>query len=263
MPEDRGLLRVEQIMGTAISVHITDPLPEPAREALAADTFDWFRLVDRRFSTYLPDSEVCRLDRGELDAAAGSDSLRYVLDACARLWRETGGYFDAQVAGRFDPSGFVKGWSVQVASDRLAESGAVNHCINAGGDVRVRGEHAPGRPWRIGIRHPFEAQRVCCVLAGADLAVATSGTYERGYHVVDPYTGQPARALASVTVVGGDLGEADAYATAAVAMGEAGLRWMDRLEGYESLVVTADGRLFRSHGLPEADPDGDLDETLD
>jgi FAD:protein FMN transferase len=93
--------------------------------------------------------------------------------------------------------------------------------------------------------------------------VATSGTYERGFHVVDPYTGRPAQALASVTVAGADLGEADAYATAAVAMGEAGLRWLDGLEGYESLVVTADGRLFRSAAMPEADPDGDLDETID
>ena len=262
MPDDRGLLRVEQVMGTAISVHLTDPLPGPTREALAEQAFEWLRLVDRRFSTYLPDSEVCRVQRSELDPARGSEDLRYVLDACARLWRDTGGYFDAQATGRLDPSGFVKGWSVQVASDRLAAAGAVNHCVNAGGDVRVRGEHEPGRPWRIGIRHPFESQRVCCVLAGTDLAVATSGTYERGYHVVDPLTGQPARTLASVTVVGTDLGLADAYATAAVAMGEAGLRWLDRLDGYESLVVTADGRLFRSAGLPEAAVDVDVDETL-
>jgi thiamine biosynthesis lipoprotein len=252
----RGLLRVEQVMGTAISVHVTDPLPAETLDALVDDAFAWFRLVDRRFSTYKDDSEVCRLDRGELRPDDGSESLRYVLDACARLWRETGGYFDTQATGRLDPSGFVKGWSVQVASDKLLAAGAVNHCVNAGGDVRVRGEHEPGRPWRIGIRHPFEEQRVCCVLAGTDLAVATSGTYERGYHVVDPFTGQPARALASVTVVGTDLGTADAYATAALAMGEAGLRWLDRLDGYESHVVTADGRAFRSAGLPEADPDG-------
>src|SRR5215468_1415936 len=96
MPDDRGLLRVEQVMGTAISVHVTDPLPGPVREALAEEAFEWLRLVDRRFSTYRPDSEVCRVQRGELDPARGSEDLRYVLDACAGLWRETGGYFDAQ-----------------------------------------------------------------------------------------------------------------------------------------------------------------------
>jgi len=253
MAQDRGLLRVEQIMGTAISVHLTDPLPDATREALVEEVFEWLRLVDERFSTYRSDSEVCRLQRGELRPEDGSQALRYVLDACARLWDETDGYFDAQATGRLDPSGFVKGWSVQVASDRLVAAGSVNHCVNAGGDVRVRGEIEPGRSWRVGIRHPFEAQRVCRVLAGTDLAVATSGVYERGYHVIDPYTGRPAVELASVTVVGGDLGVADAYATAALAMGEAGLRWLERLDAYESLVVTADGRLFRSPGLPDAD----------
>jgi thiamine biosynthesis lipoprotein len=79
--------------------------------------------------------------------------------------------------------------------------------------------------------------------------------------VIDPYTGQPAGELTSVTVVGSDLGTADAYATAALAMGGAGLRWLERLDGYESLVVTADGRLFRSAGLPDADTeDEDEDE---
>jgi thiamine biosynthesis lipoprotein len=257
-----GTLRVEQIMGTAISVHVTDPLPEATREQLIEDVFDWLRLVDERFSTYRPDSEVCRLQRGDLRLEDGSESLRYVLDACARLWQETDGYFDAQATGRLDPSGFVKGWSVQVASDRLVAAGSVNHCVNAGGDVRVRGERAPGRPWRVGIRHPFEALEVCRVLSGTDLAVATSGVYERGYHVVDPHTGQPARELVSVTVVGTDLGTADAYATAALAMGEAGLRWLDRLDGYDSLVVTADRRLYRSAALPDADVDGPLDTAL-
>jgi thiamine biosynthesis lipoprotein len=107
----------------------------------------------------------------------------------------------------------------------------------------------------VGIRHPFEAQSVSCVVEGTDLAVATSGTYERGYHVIDPFTGQPARALSSVTVVGGDLGVADAYATAALAMGEAGLRWLDRLDGYQTYVVAADGRCFQSSGLPVAAAD--------
>ena len=235
-------------MGTAISVQLADPVGDE----LADRVFEWFRLVDRRFSTYLADSEVNRLDRGELRITHGSDDLRYVFDTCARLWRETGGYFDIQATGRLDPSGFVKGWSVQVASDRLVAAGCANHCLNAGGDIRVRGEQRPGQPWRVGIRHPYEAMRVCAVIEGTDLAVATSGTYERGYHVIDPYRGEPARELSSVTVVGPDLGLADAYATAALAMGTAGLAWLGHLAGYESYAVTADARSFRSEGLPMA-----------
>jgi thiamine biosynthesis lipoprotein len=249
-----GLHRVEFIMGTAISVDLTDPLPVPDLARLADAAFDWFREVDERFSTYKPDSEVNRLQRGELDAASGSADLRDVLAACADLWRATDGYFDVYATGPLDPSGYVKGWSVQVASDRLVAGGSVNHCLNAGGDVRVRGRPAPGQEWRTGIRHPWHEHEVCWVLTGTDLAIATSGTYERGFHVIDPYRGEPARDLRSVTVVGPDLGLADAYATAALAMGLPGLDWLARLDGYESGAICEDGRAFRSAGLPVLPP---------
>jgi len=247
-----GYRRVEQVMGTAISLLVTDELPAGRAQRLADETFAWLREVDERFSTYRADSEVNRLDRGELTVEAASPDLRRVLDACADLWRETDGYFDAYATGRLDPSGYVKGWSVEVASARLAEAGSINHCLNAGGDVRTRGRPAPGEEWRVGVRHPWEADRLCWVVTGTDLAVATSGTYERGYHVVDPHRGVAATALRAVTVTGPDLSLADAYATAALAMGLAGLDWLASLTGYESGAVTEDGRAYRSTGLPVA-----------
>jgi thiamine biosynthesis lipoprotein len=253
---ERGLHRVEHVMGTAISLHITGPARATAEE-LAERTFDWLREVDQRFSTYRPDSEASRLDRRELRYSGCSKDLRSVLDACAELWRVTDGWFDPYATGRFDPSGYVKGWAVQVASDRLLEAGAVDHCINAGGDVRVRGNSpaasetdGPPTGWRVGIRHPWQATRVCWVLAGTDLAIATSGSYERGRHVVDPFRGTPATGLCSVTVVTADLGLADGYATAAVAMGMPGLRWLATLTGCEWAAVTDDGEAYRSPGLP-------------
>jgi thiamine biosynthesis lipoprotein len=246
--------RVEHLMGTAVSLDIADPLPAAALDRLAGQVFDWLRGVDHRFSTYRDDSEVSRLGQGRLAVNDASPDLRRVLDRCARLWRFTDGYFDAYATGALDPSGYVKGWSVQVASDRLVAAGAGNHCLNAGGDVRVRGRDADGEPWRIGVQHPTEADKLAWVLAGEDLAVATSGTYQRGPHVVDPHRGEPARGLCSVTVVGPDLGDADAYATAAVAMGRPGLDWLARLDGYESAAVTDDGRAFRSPGLPVLRP---------
>ena len=247
-----GRHRVEQVMGTAISLHIADPLPQRDVERLMDEAFDWFHDVDRRFSTYRPDSEIMLLDRGERSVADCSPTVREVLDACDMLARATDGYFDVHATGRLDPSGYVKGWAVQRASDRLAAAGAVNHCLNAGGDVRVCGQEAPGVPWRVGIRHPFEAAKLAWVVSGTDLAVATSGTYERGFHVIDPRSGTAARALCSVTVVGPDLGLADGYATATVAMGQPGLRWLATLEGYEAAVVTATGEAYRSEGLPLA-----------
>lgn len=238
-------------MGTMIAIDLADPLPDAELHALADRFFDWMREVDARFSTYRPDSEVCRLDRGELRLPDASGDLREVQEDCARLWRETDGYFDVYATGRLDHSGYVKGWSAEVASARLVEAGSRNHFINAGGDVRVRGGPEPGRAWQIPVRHPWDEDAAFLVLAGSDLAVATSGTYERGFHVVDPRTGRPAEALRSVTVTGPDLGHADALATAAMAMGRAALHWLAGLpDGYEVAVVTGDGEAFSSAGLP-------------
>ncbi|MFC0504310.1 FAD:protein FMN transferase [Micromonospora costi] len=239
-------------MGTAISLDVADDLPDATLRALADDVFDWMREVDARFSTYREDSEVRRFERGELLLSEASEDVRAVLATCADLWGATDGFFDAYATGGLDPSGYVKGWAAQVASDRLLAAGAVNHCVNAGGDVRARGHSAFGRPWRIGVRHPWDANATCLVLAGTDLAVATSGVYERGHHVRDPRRGAPAQGLRSVTVVGPDLGLADAYATTAVAMGRAGVTWLDRLPGHTHAVVTDNARLLRSPTLPVA-----------
>jgi thiamine biosynthesis lipoprotein len=240
---------VEQVMGTAVSIELVD-----GRSGLVDDVCAWLHEVDARFSTYRDDSEVCRLRRGEITAADCSPGLRHVLSACTDLWRDTDGYFDAYALGPLDPSGYVKGWSVEVASERLLAAGCANHYINAGGDIRTRGHQAGGAPWKVGIRHPAKADKLAWVLALTDGAVATSGTYERGGHVINPRTGMPSKGLRSVTVVGPTLALADAYATAALAMGDEALPWLAKLatEGYESAAVTDDGRAFTSAGLPVA-----------
>ncbi|GIE84371.1 FAD:protein FMN transferase [Actinoplanes regularis] len=245
---------VEQVMGTVVSIELADDLPEPRLRELIESTCAWLHEVDARFSTYKEDSEVSRLQRREIRPEECSADLRLVLDRCADLWRETDGYFDAYAKGPLDPSGYVKGWSVEVASARLAAAGSTRHHLNAGGDIRMRGAAPNGGPWRVGIRHPWEADKLAWVLTVRDGAVATSGTYERGAHVWNPRTGGPATGLRSVTVVGPDLAVADAYATAALAMGELGLTWLAKrvADGYESAAVTEDGRAFTSPGLPVA-----------
>jgi FAD:protein FMN transferase len=241
-------------MGTVVSIELANDQPADRLRELIAEVCAWLHEVDARFSTYKDGSEVNRLQRGEITLAGCSADMRHVLDACADLWRDTEGYFDAYAGGSLDPSGYVKGWSVEVASARLAAAGSVRHYINAGGDIRMRGGNPEGEPWRVGIRHPWEADKVSWVLAVTEGAVATSGTYERGHHVVNPRTGKPAQGLRSVTVVGPNLTIADAYATAALAMGEAGISWLAKraADGYQSAVVTDDGRAFSSANLPAA-----------
>jgi thiamine biosynthesis lipoprotein len=229
---------VRHIMGMPIGIELRDDGVdvEPA--------FDWLRHADDTFSTYKRDSEISRLDRGEITLRDCSPEVDEILTRCLALERETRGYFHVRATGRLDPSGIVKGWAVAGAADRLAAAGARDFLINAGGDIIAR-----GGPWRIGIRHPLEHEAVAAVLAGGDLAVATSGEYERGRHVIDPHTGRPPEGLLSVTVVGPDLATADAYATAAFAMGADGPAWTATLDGYDAMCITSDQRVLSTPGF--------------
>ena len=248
-----GLHRVEHLMGMAISVDVRDAGVAPA--ALDA-VFDWFRHVDETFSTYKDGSDVSRLARGELTVADCHPDVRMVLDLCEVVRAETGGYFDIEAAGtgRLDPSGMVKGWSVDRASELLVDRGSRNHCINAGGDVRLRGEPEPGRPWHVGIAHPLVDRALTVVVSGRDIGVATSGTAERGLHVLDPHTGSPATALASVTLVGPDLTLTDAYATAALAMGLDAPAWLATLPDHDTYVIDAGGHAWWTPGFARRAP---------
>ncbi|MFD0305643.1 FAD:protein FMN transferase [Streptomyces sp. NPDC127119] len=238
--------RVEQIMGLPISLRIEDGVP--ARDTVdAADrVFAWLREVDARFSPFLPDSEVSRLDRGELADDELSPDLVEVLDLCERYRVESGGAFQVRLPGRgLDPCAMVKGWAVQRGAELLRASGVTTFCLNAGGDVV-----AAGRPWRIGIRHPERADRVCAVVEVTEGAVATSGRYERGDHIFDGRTGLPATGLLSLTVVAPTLTEADAVATAGFAMGAEGVEWAAARGGCEVFAVDAGRGVLRSAGFP-------------
>lgn len=244
-----GLYEVDYLMGTCVSLHLSDNLSRDDLVSLSHEVFAWLRLVEDRFSMYQPASEISHIRRGELQPGDYSPEVRSVLNRCHQLSLATNGYFDPYATGALDPSGFVKGWAVQTASDRLLKYGCVNHCINAGADIRARGHVQPDHPWRVNLRHPSEPASFSCVVTGTDLAIATSSVYERGWHVIDPHQGRPTTDLRSVTVIGQDLGVANAYATAAVAMGMPALTWLASLKDHEAAVITDDGRYFRSDGL--------------
>jgi FAD:protein FMN transferase len=233
-------------MGMPVQIDLRDPDVDPSTLDAA---FDWLRVVDETFSTYKPDSEISRLDRGELTISDCRPEVEEVLVRCAQLPEETAGFFSVRAAGRLDPSGLVKGWAVGRAAELLSAAGARNFAINAGGDIVLRGRSAPQELWRIGIQHPLQPDKLAAVLAGEDIAIATSGEYERGQHVIDPHTGRPPAGLLSATIVGADLATADAYATATFAMGEGGPAWAAALGDYETLCITAGHVVLSSPGL--------------
>jgi thiamine biosynthesis lipoprotein len=233
-------------MGTAIGVDLREPWIDPA----ALDRFfAWLSEVDARFSTYRADSEISRIAAGELTVEGAHPDVREVLRLCEEVRRRSGGLFAVQRPdGALDPSALVKGWSVERGARILVEAGARNLCVNAGGDVLALGEPEPGRAWRVGIRHPEAAGRVAAVMAVRDLAVATSGLYERGDHILDPRGGGPARGLLSMTVAGPSLALADACSTAAFVIGPEGVAWVAGIPGYAAYAVTTERRCLWSEG---------------
>ena len=241
-------VRVEQVMGTAVSVDLRDPSVD---EAALESFFAWLRSVDAAFSTYREDSTVSRIRRDELSVADAGADFAEVMDLCEQVRQASGGAFDAwrHDAAGLDPSGLVKGWSIERGAHILEIAGAWNFCINAGGDVLTRGSGSPGSGWRVGIRHPEVGDRVAAVVTVSDSAVATSAEYERGIHMRAP-GGTALSGLLSVSITGPSLAFADAYATAAFVMGAAGIEWISRLEGgYEGLVMTAAGRAIWTDGF--------------
>jgi thiamine biosynthesis lipoprotein len=245
-----GTRRVEQIMGLPVVVDVRDD----AETGAALDQlFDWLRWVDQTFSTFKEDSEISRINRGELLREDAHPDVRQVLDRCERLRDETDGYFDMRTPdGSVDPSGLVKGWAVDRAAAILDGAGLHNYAVSAGGDMRVLGRAIPDLAWRVGIQHPLERLEVAAVVVTTDLAIATSGGYARGDHVWNPHSGRAPRGILSVTIVGPELGTADAYATAAFAMGpERAPHWTARLLGYEAMTILADETVFKTGGFSD------------
>jgi FAD:protein FMN transferase len=252
-PESR-LRHAEEVMGTVVSFDV----PAVARDSGAlARAIRWLHWADETFSTYRPASDVSRLARAEATLADCAPEVAEVLAACDALAGQTGGYFTAYPAGTLDPSGYVKGWAVEEAARIIAAAGSAAHTVNGGGDIQCAGGRPDGTPagarWRVGISSPFRAGTLALVVAGRGFAVATSGIAERGAHIMDPVASRPATGLASVTIVGPSLTLADAYATAAFAMGpERAREWTeDAIDGYEAFAIAPDGTTWQTSGFQQ------------
>ena len=227
---------VRDVMGMPVTIEVRDPdaLPSAIDEAFA-DLVS----IDRLFSPFLTDSAVSRINAGQLRPTEAGPLVDEVLGLCGRYERATDGYFSAWSAGRLDPSGLVKGWAIARACAILDRHGCRHYFVDGAGDVQTRGSSESG-PWRVGIRHPIERDKVARVILASDLAVATSGTYEKGLHILDPHSGRPATDLLSLTVIGPGILEADVYATAAFAMGHRALDFIERQTGFEAYAIAPD-----------------------
>jgi FAD:protein FMN transferase len=229
-------------MGTVFSFAWRRPPPDAAMRAVERELIR----IEEVFSTYLTGSEISALAAGEVTVSQCSPEVRRVVGLCTRAERLTGGYFSASWGGGIDPTGLVKGWAVRRAADLLSAAGSTSHVVNGGGDVLAVADPRSDLPWKVGVSG--EVGCVVAVVPAHHLAVATSGNVERPGEIIDPHTGRPAVALRSVTVIGPDIVMADAFATAAVAMGHRALAWLEELPGHEAVVVFPNGVVSATRG---------------
>lgn len=250
--------RLETVMGTVV---VLDVYPWPT--ATSAQLAHVQHLMERAagvlhrtdevFSTWREDSPVSRLRRGEITANDAPAEVADVIAACTAARELSRGWFDPwAMPGGFDPTGYVKGWAAQRAVAVLAPAdGVCGAMVNAAGDIASYGHMPAGELFRIGIADPTAPRRLAEIveLTGA---VATSGSYERGPHLIDPRSGAPADRAASATVTGPDLGLADALATALAVAGADGLAFVEAITGYAGLIIDFDGTRQSTPGFPFA-----------
>ena len=156
---------------------------------------------------------------------------------------------------RIGLGGIGKGYAAEKTRQYLKSLGATAGIVNASGDLTTWGMQPDGKPWTIGIADPNNASSIFSYLEVSDMAVATSGNYEkfiwvngRKYsHTINPKTGLPITGIKSVTILTPNAELADALTTPIAIMGiEAGLHLINQLHQVEAIIIDDDDRVYLS-----------------
>lgn len=251
----RPVAHAEPVMGTVVSFTVHGgALGERAVRRALDEACRLLHRHDETFSTWKPHSPMSRLRRGEISLDEAPGEMRLVLDLCDQARQLSGGWFDPwAMPGGVDPTGLVKGWALEEALGVLRSAGVDAALVNGGGDLASLGRPRPDESWRVGVRHPWDQAALACIVE-LDGAVATSGSYERGPHLLDPGTGRFTMAAASATVTGPSLAMADALATALAVGGDDVLARIAALEGYDGYLVGADASEASTQTMAFAGP---------
>ena len=252
-----GARRVFPVMGTMTSILVSQAACRQVGEAGVERALDAAQAelerLDRRFSHYSADSEISTWLTGGAVSPEAVAEFDFVIRRCTSLREESDGVFTIRDprTGAIDTAGYVKGYAIARAADALREHGVHDFLLGVGGDTIASGRPMPDRAWRVAVADPLRLKSVAAIVDLTDLAIATSGTSERGEHI---WSGsRPASAdLLSFTVIGPDIAEADAYATIGFAMGEPGIAWVAHRDGYRSLAIRSDGSLAGDAALVSA-----------
>jgi len=229
------------IMAMPVKINVID---SQVKDEDIEDIFTYLRNMDEKFSTFKETSETKRINQGELFEENYSKEMKKVLALCEQTKKETNGYFDPFIKGKFDPAGIVKGLAIYESSKILRQKGLKNFYIEIAGDIQVNGKNEKNEKWKIGIENPFNRKEIIKVAELSDRGIATSGTYINGKHIFDPVNQKDADDIVSITVIGPNVYEADRFATAAFAMGQAGIKFLEDKSGLEGYMITKDKKAY-------------------
>ena len=204
------------------------------KEDIFDKVFEYLEYIDNKFSTYKKDSEIEKINRGDIEPSLYSSDMKKILDLCEQTKKETYGYFDISHKDKLDPSGIVKGFAIHESGNILKSNGYRNFYINIAGDIEVMGKNSENKDWIIGIENPFLRGDVIKRVKLTDKGIATSGDYIRGDHIWNKDRNSD---IVSVTVIGENAYEADRFATAAFAMGKIGIDFIENLLGFEGYMI--------------------------
>lgn len=170
--------------------------------------------------------------------------------------------FFTQTGTRIDLGGIAKGHAVDNSIKILQQNGITQAMVSAGGDTRIIGNKG-GRPWYVGIRHPRDKTKSAVILPLSQTAISTSGDYERYFikdnirhhHIIKPSTGDSARELRSVSILGDDSTTVDALSTTVFILGlNKGMKLISTLPNTEAIIIDNNGLMHYSTGLKLAHP---------
>ena len=291
---------VVDVMGTRAHVIVVARTPSTA-ELLATSAVARLRELESKWSRFLPDSELSRLNARAGSTVRVSRDVEVLIERSLEAWHRTDGRFDPTVlsavvaagydddfravaarldstshtdaaavpgcadirigpdgvtlphGAAIDPGGIGKGLAADLTIDLVMTGGATGACINVGGDLRVAGATATGRPWTVAVEHPLTPARVIADVELHDEALVSTwrtrrvwGTAEdRRHHLIDPATGTSAwNGLAGVTVTAREGWWAEALATAIFLAGPDDAPAIARRHGAGAILVRDDGSLL-------------------
>lgn len=199
-----------------------------------------------RTMTRLPDAETAR------------SMVRLINYRNVILDKEGCSIFLKEKGMRIGFGGIGKGYAAEMARQLLKKMGVENGVVNASGDISTWGKQADGRPWTIGIANPDHAQLPFSYMNISDMAVATSGNYEKFVvvdgkkysHTINPKTGLPVSGIKSVTIISSNAEIADAMATPVTIMGaKAGLNMINQIRQLACIIIDDNNKIFTSKNI--------------